>query len=242
MKYYFITGTSSGLGNALCRLILEDRNSRVIGISRQNTINHDQYTHFHLDLSDIGKLKSSVDQIFRPLPDVDRIVLINNAATLGQVGHLGNLNNDRIHETLNLNVIAPAILTNGFLHKYYHCNDCHKVILNISSGAGKRPTDGWSLYCSSKAAVDMLSEVGSVEKQKDHQNLKIFSVSPGIVDTPMQDQIRELRKEDFSRVEEFIEYKKENMLVSPEKVAKKILHIIEHDQDFHEPLLSVRSI
>jgi len=34
MKAFIITGTSSGLGKAICELILEDDNNRVLGISR----------------------------------------------------------------------------------------------------------------------------------------------------------------------------------------------------------------
>lgn len=242
MRYFFITGTSQGLGNAITKRILDEKDSKVFGISRRNTINHDNYEHIHLDLSDINKLKSSLDSIFVSLPDAERIILINNAGILGQVGHVGKISNDALHQAFNLNVIAPAILTNAFLNKYSECNGCHKLILNVSSGAGKRATDGWAAYCSSKAALDMFSQVVSVEKQKDRQDLKILSVAPGIVDTPMQDEIRKVNREDFSRVDEFIEYKKENMLVSPEKVAEKFMYIIDHESDFHEPIISVRNI
>jgi len=43
-------------------------------------------------------------------------------------------------------------------------------------------------------------------------------------------------------LDEFVEFKKENMLVSPDKVAEKLLYIIEHEKEFHEPIISVRDI
>lgn len=242
MNYFFITGTSQGLGNALTKALLSLPDAEVTGIGRHNTIHHDRYKHIYFDLSDPEKLARQAKNLFPPLKEAEKIVLINNAGVLGEIGHAGKISNESLIRTLNINTIAPAILSNEFIRQYLTCANCHKLIINVSSGAGKKPTDGWSAYCASKAGLDMFSEVVAVEKQKDKNNLKVFSVAPGIVDTPMQDQIRHVEKKDFSRVEEFIEYKKENMLVSPEKVARKFLVLIENEDQFHEPLLSVRTL
>jgi benzil reductase ((S)-benzoin forming) len=121
-----------------------------------------------------------------------------------------------------------------------NCTDCQKVIINVSSGAGKKPSDGWANYCASKSALDMFSSVIGVEKRMDKNNIRIFSVSPGIIDTAMQDEIRKVNKENFSRLSEFIEYKKEGMLVPPQKVAKKYIHLIENEDKFNDVLVSVR--
>lgn len=240
MKYYFITGTSKGLGNAIAMQLLEKGDCKVIGISRSNTIDHPDYRHITLDLSDIDKLIKCMDTIFPPIPDGTKIVLINNAGVLGQVGHVGNISNKKIQEAYNVNTVAPAILMNEFIRRYLSCTSCQKIILNVSSGAGKKPVDGWSCYCSSKSALDMFSSVIAVEKRMDKNNIRIFSVSPGIVDTEMQDEIRKVSKEDFSRLSEFIEYKKEGMLVTPQKVAKKYLHLIENEGKFEDVIVSVR--
>lgn len=242
MNYFFITGSSRGLGLALAKKILENDNAKVMGVSRKNSISHPNYRHFSIDLSDIETLEERVEDLFIDLPDAEKITLVNNAGVLGDIAHVGKLKNKSLKEVFNVNFIAPALLTNEFIRKYHPLEGCHKLILNISSGAGKKPTDGWASYCSSKAALDMFSEVVSVEKQKDHNNLKILSVAPGIVDTDMQSEIRESDKENFSRLEEFIEYKKENMLVSPEKVASKLIYIMQHESDFHQPQISVRDI
>lgn len=242
MEYYFITGSSRGLGLALANKILDDNNARVVGVSRQNNINHPNYRHYAIDLSDINSLENRIPDLFTELPNAEKITLINNAGVLGDIAHVGKINNDSLKEVFNVNFIAPAILTNEFIRKYHRLEGCHKLVLNISSGAGKKPTDGWAGYCSSKAALDMFSEVVAVEKQKDHNNLKILSVAPGIVDTDMQNEIRHSNKENFSRLDEFIEYKKENMLVSPDKVASKLMYIIQHEGEFHQPKISVRDI
>jgi benzil reductase ((S)-benzoin forming) len=240
MKYYFITGTSRGLGHSIAMQLLEDEDCKVTGISRTITINHPNYRHIALDLSDIDKLTTSLDEIFINIVDGDKIVLINNAGLLGQVGHVGNISNKKIQEAFNVNTVAPAILMNEFIKRYIKCTTCQKIILNVSSGAGKKPVDGWSIYCSSKAALDMFSGVIGVEKRMDRNNIRVFSVSPGVIDTAMQDEIRKVNKEDFSRLSEFIEYKKEGMLISPNKVAKKYLHLLENEQKFDDVIVSVK--
>lgn len=242
MKYFFITGTSSGLGNSLVNNLLSDTNNRVIGLSRTNTISHTNFRHFAIDFNDLNKLQTLVEDVFTDLIESEKITLINNAGTLGDIAHVGRLDNDNLQKVLNVNFLAPAMLCNAFIRKYLTVEDCHKLILNISSGAGKKPTDGWASYCSSKAALDMFSRVVAVEMQKDHNNLKILSVAPGIVDTAMQDQIRSANREEFSRLDEFVEYKKENMLLSPDKVSEKLLYIMEHEDQFHDPVISVRDI
>lgn len=242
MKYFFITGSSRGLGKALVNLLLRDPENRVVGIARTNTIQHPNYSFYQLDLSDISKVKQKASDIFKGLDEAEKIVLINNAGVLGKVGHVGKVPSETFEYVYNVNLVAPAILTNEFINCYLSCVACHKLIVNVSSGAARKPTDGWAAYCSSKAALDMFSQVVGVEKQKDKNNLKIISVAPGIVDTDMQTEIRHADREDFSRVDEFIEYKKENMLMSPEKVAEKYLHIINNEDQFTERVISVRDV
>jgi benzil reductase ((S)-benzoin forming) len=241
MKNFIITGTSRGLGHAIARKILEDRNARVVGISRSSTILHDHYRHVHLDLSDIGKLQRQCEEIFQDINGAEQAILINNAGSLGQVAYLGNLENENIHKAININLIAPAILTNEFIKKY-KTRPIHKTVVSISSGAGKHAVDGWSIYCMSKAGLDMLAQVGAKEANIHHTDIKHFAISPGIVDTDMQHDIRNVSKDDFSRVEEFIEYKKENMLLSPEKMAEKFLHFLEEESIHKSPIVSVREL
>ncbi len=242
MKYYFITGTGKGLGYALANRLLEDEANRVVGISRTNLIRHPNFRHVSLDLAKLEMLESLIPAIFTELIDPEKIILVNNAGTLGEIKYVGGLDNAELGRAFTVNFIAPAVLMNEFLRKYQTVVNCRKLILNISSGAGKKPSDGWSGYCASKAALDMFSEVLAVENQKDHSDLKVISFAPGIVDTNMQERIRDASKEDFSRLDEFVEYKKENMLLSPEKVAEKLAYVMDNDAAFHKTLLSIREL
>src|SRR5579872_6128150 len=158
MNYYFITGASKGLGKAIAEELLRKENNKVIGIARTNTIAHPHYSHHSLDLGDIDKLKRTINSLSIDLTDATSIVLINNAGLLGQVGRIGEIASESIEEVVRVNITAPAILMNEFISRY-RTYPCMKVIINVSSGAGKRPIDGWGAYCASKAALDMLSMV-----------------------------------------------------------------------------------
>ena len=53
MNLIYLTGSSSGLGKALAELLLEDKNNHVVGIARRETIHHERYTHYALDLKEV---------------------------------------------------------------------------------------------------------------------------------------------------------------------------------------------
>jgi benzil reductase ((S)-benzoin forming) len=82
----------------------------------------------------------------------------------------------------------------------------------------------------------MVSQVGDLESEKSNRNCRFYAIAPGIVDTPMQDQIRSAQEEAFSRLQEFINYKQENMLVPPEKVAQRLVDIME-DTESHKNVI-----
>lgn len=238
MNYYFITGSSKGLGKSLTELLLEGENNTVYGLARSSSIKHDRYVHTNINL---GKLDEVESFQFSSLNDADRVLLINNAGMVGDVKHVGNIDNQKIIDCYNLNLIAPAILTNNFIAAYASLG-IEKMVLNISSGAGRSPIDGWNVYCSSKAGMDMFSQVLKEEVKIDNSNIKILSLAPGIIDTDMQVQIREAEQSEFSNIERFIEYKKGGDLMSPDLTAQQILRFIQEDELSTNVICSVRDL
>ena len=237
MNYYYITGTSRGIGKALVEHLLKDPSNKVTGISRsKKNIEHSNYEHVSMDLSNIDEVSRFH---FHPHHDAKKIVLINNAGDLGIVKPIGALTAQAIAYTYNLNLVAPSVLMNTFAHAY-HGFPAEKVIVNVSSGAGKYPIDGWSIYCASKAALDMFSKVVFEEQKLQKHDFHILSIAPGVVDTQMQDTIRTVPKNDFSRIDDFINYKSSGQLSDPKLVAEKFFRILANISSINETVISVR--
>ncbi|MBC3541322.1 SDR family NAD(P)-dependent oxidoreductase [Rufibacter sediminis] len=226
MNHYIITGASRGLGKALAEALLEDEQNCVVGVSRHSTIQHPRYRHQPLDFSDIAGVEHNLHKVFAPLDDAQKIVLVNNAGVIGEIGYVGQSKSEHFEFVFDVNVIVPAMLMNMYLQSYQHRQNCEKMIVNISSGAGQKAKDGWAAYCASKAALDMLSQTAQLEQDQLGTGVRVFSLSPGLIDTEMQEQIREADADQFSGVQQFRDYKTQGALVSPEEVAQKVIQLM----------------
>lgn len=59
------------------------------------------------------------------------------------------------------------------------------AIINLSSVAGLRGASGASAYCASKGAVRLFSKAAAIECAQIGLNIRVNSVHPGIIDTPI---------------------------------------------------------
>jgi benzil reductase ((S)-benzoin forming) len=242
VNYYFITGASKGIGKAIAEELLKDKKNSVIGVSRSSTIQHKNYRHQPLDFSDIPAVEHNLQKVFIPYPDAEKLVLINNAGVIGDIGYVGEgMPNERFEFVFDVNVIVPAMLMNTFL-QVYQARQVPKVVVNISSGAGQYPVDGWASYCASKAAIDMLSLTVQKEQEIRGTGVRVYSMSPGVVDTAMQEHIRESDAAKFSSVEKFIEYKAKGELASPEEVGQKIVNFLDRVEEYNDVIVTVRDM
>ncbi|MFI5171366.1 MAG: SDR family NAD(P)-dependent oxidoreductase [Chitinophagales bacterium] len=224
MHYWFITGTGSGLGKAIAETVLQNTNAFVFGISRHSTIDHERYLHSHADLANTDDV---VNYNFDQCENADSIILINNAGTLGKIDHADNIEPEIIIKTYQLNCISPHILISKFI-KQFKDRNCKKVIINISSGAANSPYDGWSMYCATKAALQMMTLCVAREQELTGNKIKLLSLAPGVMDTKMQEEIRATGEDVFSKKNKFVDLKKNQQLYDIQEVAKKISDIVEH--------------
>jgi short-subunit dehydrogenase len=93
-------------------------------------------------------------------------------------------NSDRLEEIFNINLMGLIYCLNeiilDFIQKRKGC------IVGISSLSDSRGFPGSAAYCSSKAAVSTFLESIRIELKK--YNIKVITVKPGFVKTPMTDK------------------------------------------------------
>ncbi|MDB4195967.1 SDR family NAD(P)-dependent oxidoreductase [Flavobacteriales bacterium] len=225
MKSIIITGASKGLGNALALNYLSKGYS-VYSISRTKADNLSEVTQIECDLSDLEGLKTAFTSLLNTMRATSptSLTLINNAGSLGTVSHLENIDSDNIIQTVNLNYTAPLLLNSIFI-KQTEDWKINRSIRTISSGAATSSIDGWSVYSSSKAAIDQMTKAMGVEQANKINPVHTLSIYPGVVDTQMQGEIRNSKSEDFSNIEKFKDMKDNNELASPQSVAQLVYKI-----------------
>lgn len=244
MKYFIITGTSRGLGEALSKKLMgngnqlfcisRSENSTLINSAQERGASLEYIAFNLLDVNQIGELMKKIFEKINK-DDAESIVLINNAGTVTPIKPIENCTDNEIANNIQLNLTAPMILTSCFISLTESINT-DKRIINISSGAGKKPYFGWSNYCSAKAGLDLFTRCVGVEQEDKENPVKIISFAPGIIDTEMQEEIRATKKDDFKDLERFISFKEEGKLLSPDQVADCVLHVLNQKYEGGEVL------
>lgn len=237
MDYYVITGASRGIGEALTRKLIVPGNtlfvvSRTLNedlVELASSLNVPLYYH-ETDLSIRENAESFITEVFARihLREYDRIALINNAGMLEPVAPLKSVDFELAEKHLHLNLLTPIILSSAFL-THTDGLDIKKVILNISSGASFIAYSGWSVYCSSKAGLDMMTQVAGLEQSTEPCPVKIFALTPGIIETGMQELIRTTDESLFPERDKFIRLYEEGKLSDPDDIAQIILRTLFYD-------------
>lgn len=210
-----ITGISTGIGNALALDFLS-QGKTVLGIGRTNTINHPNFSFISCDLAN----QEAVKQIQLPvLSQKKEFLFIHNAGILGDVDYFSKTKPIAFLEVIQVNLNAGVYLTQKLLNTELPPNS---TFIFISSGAGKSAIPGWAAYCTSKAAVNMFCETLSSEFKEQGLPYHIYAVAPGVVDTNMQQEIRQVPKSKFKAVDKFLEYKELNVLYKPHEISQKL--------------------
>jgi NAD(P)-dependent dehydrogenase (short-subunit alcohol dehydrogenase family) len=201
-KTIFITGASSGLGEATAKLF-QSKGWNVVATMRNPEHQKelallDNVWVTRLDVLDPASIEKAFNEGIRKFGKID--VLVNNAG-YGAYGPLESFTKEQITRQFNTNVIGLLDVTKALLPHFRQNKS--GVIINISSIGGKLAFPLGALYHGTKFAIEGISESLSYEVAQFGGKVKI--IEPGAIATDFAG-----RSLDFSNDESLIEY--QNMI------------------------------
>jgi len=243
MNLYIVTGTTRGLGEALAAQIAKDKDNELIAIARAPDADVPGGVRFSADLSDLGAVAKVAARIEARIRDrrYEKAVLINNAGIVQPVAPLERADAAELERNLAVNLVAPMLLMREFLRATEGGAKLRRIV-NISSGAGRRPIGGWSAYCAAKAGLDMATRVVALEAQSRGLAVEAVSLAPGVIDTAMQERVRGADASDFADVERFRQMKADGTLRNSTDVAADILRAERSGRLAANPVADLREL
>lgn len=225
----WISGASSGLGRALADTVPWD-DARVIDISRSGA---EGVEHLEADLANPTGWQRVAESFLSELGAFDgsRAVFVHCAGTLRPMGFAGEVDPTAYARQVLLNSVSPQVLGDAFIRAVSDREELESHLVMISSGAATSVYEGWSAYGAGKAALDQWVRVAGAERARRGSGCRVVAVAPGVVETPMQEQIRQMDAEDFPQVERFVGLHERGELRTPEDAARGIWGLFDRELD-----------
>jgi len=198
IKTALVTGSSSGIGKAICES-LKENGFKVYGLSRKNG-------EIICDLQDSITLEKKVKELLKKT-DIDLLI---NCAGIGVFKPHEELSIKKIEELMSVNLKAPILL----------CNLCLRSlkkrkghIINISSIEATKHSKFSALYTATKSGLRDFSL--SLFEELRKSGVRVTSINPDITKTAFFDNLQ------FEPSDEKQSY------IEPHDIAMEVLNIIQ---------------
>ena len=224
MKTALVTGASSGIGKAIA-IALQESGMKVIGLCRSVENLPEGVTSLTCDLRDA----TQIQEAFLSLDHLDILV---NSAGLAYLSRLTDGDPALWEEMWQVNVHALSLCCQLALPLFPENSG---QILNLSSMSGHRvpPTGGF--YAATKFAVRAVSEALRAELKTAGSSVRVSTLSPGFVDTPLLDKYFAGREDQLKQTRESIK------MLTPESIAASALHVLTSPPDVEINDIMMRS-
>ena len=204
-KTALITGASQGIGLATARTLARYGANVVLSARRKDLLE----THrasiersggralaVQCDVAQFTDVVRAVEAAVAAFGRLD--ILVNNAGVIDPIARIADS---------DPNLWSLAVDTNlkGVYHGLRAAVPVMEaqgggVIVNVSSGAANSALEGWSHYCSTKAAAKKLTECA--HREVGARGVRVVGLSPGTVATAMMSKIRASGINPVSRLDE----------------------------------------
>lgn len=188
-KNAIVTGTARGIGFktvevfarhganvwACARTKTEDFENYCLSLSNQYGVSVEP---IYFDLTNKEEMVQAVKLIKNSQRKID--ILVNNAGITYNA--LFQMSNElQIHNTLNVNFVAPYLFSQYIIKLMLRTGGGN--VVNIASSAALDGNSGRSVYGASKAAVVCATQ--AMSEELGNKNIRVNSIAPGITQTDM---------------------------------------------------------
>ena len=193
MKTVLITGSSSGIGRAIAHYF-QSKGWQVAATMRkpENEQDLDKLENTKLYALNVCDKHSIQEAINSAIDDFGGIDVIVNNAGYGLVGPFEASTEEQIQRQFDTNVFGLMNVTRAIIPHFRECKS--GTIINITSVGGRLSFPLYSLYNSTKWAVEGFSE--SLQYELRQFGIKVKLIEPGAIKTDFYDLSMELNDED----------------------------------------------
>ena len=221
---HLVTGAGSGIGAVLTRRLL-DRGDAVVLVARTDA-RAEELRAAYVGAGDgleVLVADLAVPESVASLSLPDRLDSVVHAAGVVELGSVAELSVDDWVAQLQVNLVAPAALTQVVLPAL---RAARGTVVFVNSGAGLIAHPGWSAYAASKHGLKALADA----LRGEEPDLRVTTVYPGRTATPMQEKVHLQEGKEYDAA----------AWIRPETVADAILHVLDLPRDATIPDLAVR--
>ena len=187
-KVALVTGGARGIGRAVCEAYARE-GARVAvadlleaeAVRTADTLGENGMA-VAMDVTDLDSIRAGVKAVEAHWGGID--ILVNNAGVFN-MAPIDSITQEDYRRQFDVNVggtifasqaVVPGMRARG-----------GGAIINLASQAGRRGEANVTIYCSTKAAVISVTQSLALEFAKD--KIRVNSVAPGVIDTPMWDVV-----------------------------------------------------
>ncbi|CAD5114012.1 DgyrCDS3174 [Dimorphilus gyrociliatus] len=207
-RYVLITGCDTGFGNLLAKRLdnkgmnviatcLTEKGAKDLSLSSSNRL-----TTFILNVTNDDEIEQLREFVSQKVGENGLYALVNNAGIIGHnLGSPETILPHKVREVLNVNAVAPAIMSFKFLHLLHMANG---RIINMSSLAG-RIQNKILLYAMSKFCLSGLSSCLGLILKTHGWNISVHVIEPGMYRTSLlsADDTRKRVFDSYDRASKF---------------------------------------
>lgn len=238
-KVAFVTGASSGIGEATARMLAAEgvhvaivarREERLHKLAQGIEAKGGRTLPLVADVADEAQVRQSVEQAHREFGRLD--ILVNNAGVM-LLGSIAGADTEEWRRMVNLNVLGLMYCTHAALPMMQAQKSGH--IVNISSVAGRTAREGVGVYNATKWAVGAFSE--SLRQEVSRDKIRVSIIEPGVVETELQMHIS-----DEKMKQQMEEMTRSMMPLQSDDIARTILYAVSQPQHVNVNEILIRPL